>query len=96
MRSDPGGERADEDAADQQYDMGHVVKRHGAAAKLRRRVGLNDRLRQGVGSDMDDADKPHQDHRYVKPRRDGEGRNDDAVQGHADQHDVDSRHAIAE
>ena len=37
--------------------MGHVIKRHRAAAKFLRRISLNDRLRQGVRSDMGDRQR---------------------------------------
>jgi hypothetical protein len=37
--------------------VGHVIKRHGAAAKFLRRISLNDRLRQGVRSDMGDRQR---------------------------------------
>ncbi len=57
------GKGADQDAAEEQDHMGHVIERHGAAAKLLGRVGLDDSLRQGVGGDMNDADQPHQQHR---------------------------------
>ena len=73
-----------------------IGKTDDPAAKLWRRVGLQYRLHQCMGTNIGKTDDDHQQHRNVKPRRDAEDGDADAVERDAAKHDFTSWHTIAE
>ena len=60
LRSNERGECPDEYPPCQQHHMGHMKNSHRPAAEIGRRVGLNHRLREGMGGHMNNADDPYQ------------------------------------